>query len=298
MKGLIILLIITFIISCSNDGSYSSPKIEGSLPVIIIVGQSNAEGYVPMEMAPEWLSSNNYKMDNYLMWNRNKLGFDTYILGTHVGSENNSDTRFGFDIFFAKKYIETYKSQLLAIKQTYPGIPISERGSQCVARWNPDVEKIPMGERRMVEELAKKISDAQLYALKNNVKLIPIAILYMQGEADAEETVRLNDFEENFKNLTYYLRNIAGVDNIPIINADIMYRNSNYKKINEIFHLIDKIDPFLKTVRMEQNQTSLGDNLHYNKDAFEYMGYKMFEYYQEMNKLLESDVRFFDSTHD
>lgn len=283
MKGLITLLIIIHITSCSETEHDVFPEIQGELPVIIIVGQSNAEGYASKETAPEWLSENDYSISNYLIWNKSRLGFDTYKLGVNVGSENNSDSRFGFDIFFAKKYIDNYGGKLLAIKQTYPGVPISEKGSACAARWNSDLTKIPSGERSMVNELLKKLSDAQLYAQKNKVKLIPIAILYMQGEADAEESIRLNDFEENFKNLIYYLRNMTGVDNIPIINAEIMYRNNNYKRVNEIFHLSEKVDPYLKTIKMDQNQTSIGDNLHYDRTAVEYIGNKMFEYLYELN---------------
>lgn len=283
MKGLTISLIVIFITSCLNTENDFFPEIQGELPIIIIVGQSNAEGYAPKETAPGWMSADNYSIPNYLMWNKSRLGFDTYQLGVNVGSENNSDTRFGFDIFFAKKYLDIYGGKLLAIKQTYPGIPISEKGSKCKARWNPDATKIPNGERSMVEELLKKISEAQSYAQKNNAKLKPIAILYMQGESDAEEYIRLNDFEENFKNLICCLRNMTGVNNIPIINAEIMYRNNNYKKVNEIFRLSQKVDPYLKTIKMDQNQTSIGDNLHYDRAAFEYMGNKMFEYLYELN---------------
>ncbi|OJV86367.1 MAG: hypothetical protein BGO34_05120 [Bacteroidia bacterium 44-10] len=123
----------------------------------------------------------------------------------------------------------------------------------------------------MIQELKIKMKKAEDYSLKNKFKLIPMAILFHQGEGDASEVVRLNDYEENFKKLIGFLRNEID-DTIPIINGEIFYINDNFKIINSIFHSYSKSDNKFMTVCMKENQTSIGDNLHYDVSAHEYMG--------------------------
>jgi hypothetical protein len=295
MKSQIIKFILTLILvviySCSNDNSQQTnleepnvdkPNPQISVSFIIVVGQSNAEGYAPYNTAPLWLSSNNYELTNYSIWNKDKKIFQKYQLGLNVGSELNSDTRFGFDIFFAKRYIEEFKEPLLCIKQTLGGIPISEKGTAQIARWQADVNLIPKGERAMVLELAQKIIEAKDYAEKNNLKLRPIAILCLQGEADAKYNERIADYKNNFSALKSYLRNLIGDNKLPFINSEIFYRDNNYKKVNSIFKELNLDDPFFKTVNTSENQTSIGDNLHYDVSAFEFIGNKMFNYYLDL----------------
>ncbi|WP_264552672.1 sialate O-acetylesterase [Flavobacterium sp. N2038] len=296
MKSQIIKFIFTLILvisySCSNDNSQQTnleePNIDKpqiSVPFIIVVGQSNAEGYAPYSSAPLWLAGNNYELNGYSIWNKDRKIFQEFQLGVNVGSELNSDTRFGFDIFFAKRYIEEFNKPLLCIKQTLGGIPISEKGSGQIARWQASVNLIPKGERVMVLELAQKIKEAQDYAKKNNIKLIPIAILYLQGEADANHSRRLADYKNNFLILKSYLRNLAGNNKLPFINSEIFYRDNKYKKVNSIFKELNLNDPFFKTVNTSGNQTSIGDNLHYDAAAFEFIGNTMFNYYLDLKKI-------------
>lgn len=283
MNRFIYFLLALIFFSCSEEELYGEDIVMrgGKIPCILVVGQSNADGRAPASTAPEWLKSNHNKFDNYAIWNRNTKTFQKYELGVIVGSDNNSDSRFSFDIFFADEYLHNHAAPLLCIKQTVGGIPISEKGRKERARWQPDVSKIAAGERQMVTELETKIKEAKAYAAKSNAELEIIAILYLQGESDAFDDERLNDFEKNFKNLISKLRELSGNSKIPIIASEILYRNDNYKRVNEILNKVAKKDKYLKVVSIKDHQSDIGDGVHFDAKALEYTGIKMYEYYLE-----------------
>lgn len=287
MYLMFLLLFIFSFLSCSQD-NLSPPDqviISGEYPLIIVLGQSNAEGLASKDAAPNWLADNNYILDDYIIWNKDYNYLSLYELGRNVGSNNNADSRFGFDIFFAKQYLNYYGGKLICLKHTLAATPISEKGDDYrVGRWQPNVSLIRPGERRLVEEFEQKLNNVRIYASKNNLILKPIAILYHQGESDATNQLRLADYKVNLTSLIICLRNILKIKEIPIINADIMYKNDNFKNINTIFRELNDTDPYLKTVDMSKHQQHLGDTIHYNANSFEYMGDKMFEYYQLLNK--------------
>lgn len=283
-KILYALSILLFLISCSDndDPAPNVTPVSGSIPVILVLGQSNAEGYAPYSTAPEWLSANEYKFDQYGMWNKFTRYFQSYQLGVNVGSDNNADTKFGFDIFFAKKYIEKYGGYLYCVKQTLGGTPISEKGSSNLGRWQSHTELIASGERSMVKLLESKLTSLKQFASKKKIDVNIIAVLYLQGEADADEAVRLNDYEQNFSNLVSYIRQLVGNEQVPFINAEILYRNTNCVKLNQILHSCSDKDPYLRTVSTYGHLTHIGDYLHYDAAALEYIGNTMFDYYEEL----------------
>ncbi|NDV95670.1 hypothetical protein D0T84_12205 [Dysgonomonas sp. 521] len=271
-------------ISCS-DNDEPAPNmtpVSGRIPVILVLGQSNAEGFAPISTAPEWLSANEYTFEQYGMWNKFAKYFQSYQLGANVGSDNNKDTRFGFDIFFAKKYTEKYGNYLYCLKHTLGGTPISEKGSPNIGRWQSHTELIPSGERSMVKLLESKLASLKQFAAKKNVDVNIIAVLYLQGEADADEAVRLDDYEQNFTDLVSYVRTLVGNEHVPFIAAEILYRNTNCVRLNQILHSCSNKDPNLKIVSTYEHLTHLGDYLHYDAAALEYIGNTMFDYYEEL----------------
>lgn len=274
--------IVTIISGCSADVE-KPDKNNKEYFYIIVIGQSNAAGKAPVESSPGWLKSSNYQVDNYYVWNSKKNIFQPYQSGVNVGTEINSDNHLGFDIFFAKLFTDKYNKQLYCIKQTLDSTPISEKGSPAPGRWTPSLHLIPDNERSMISELNKKLENAQRFADMNDIKLTPVAVLLHQGECDASEAVRLNDYETNFTSLISYLRENIN-DTIPIINGEIFYVNNNFKKVNSIFHSYSEKDYNFMTVNMQNHQSSIGDNLHYDIDALEYLGRKMFEYYEILKK--------------
>lgn len=298
--GLVIVLM-TFFACGDSAGDGTEPEIPGKeepggeepgvpeepgdpvvMPLIIVAGQSNADGEVPKHTAPEWLTNNDYKIDNYLVWNVYSKDFPPYQLGVNVGSNYYADDRFGFDPFFAKLYLENYGDKLICIKMTLGNTPISERLPSHEARWTPDASLIPTGERSMVGELEWRLTEAREYTTKNNIKLKPIAILFHQGEADSGIDERIADYEQNLTALVARIRGLVGVEDLPFICGEILTRNNGCVLINKTYPRIAEVDKNFRYVSMAEHQTHLGDWLHYDAAAQEYMGSEMFKYYQEI----------------
>lgn len=298
LKSIILSLIFTTLFACSSDDPIIPSIDDENLvpvpapaempvgkvwPLILVVGQSNAEGIGTKAEAPNWLQRNNYKSYDYFMWNKHQHAFKFYGIGSNTGSENNTSLNFTFDIFFARKYIDSYGGTLVAIKQSYGGCPISEKGSAFGARWTPHVDRIPKGDRSMVQELSVKIEEAKAYAQSKNAQLLPVAILFHQGESDSEDSERLADYNKNLTDLVASLRSMAGVKDLPVICGELKYAK-NTPHVNKIFHEMSKKDPNFKTVIMANHQSPAHDMYHYGGVALEHMGSQMFEYYRQLKK--------------
>ena len=254
-------------------------------PLIFVAGQSNADGRGNKVNAPQWLVDMNYKIDNYMMWNRIAGKFQAWELGVNTGSYANNSNQFGFDIFFAKKWLDANPGKkLYAIKETEGGIPIGyqravdETRSAC---WSPEIEKIPSGENSMCQQMIERIHKAFAYAKQNGILLLPQCILWHQGEADMTD-IRRPVFKTNLELLLGWLRGIFGSPAMPIINGQISdYYVTTYPtdNANIVFSEINNIDSYFKTVSMAGQPTV--DGIHFTKAAYEYLGNAMYDYYKQ-----------------
>lgn len=254
-------------------------------PLIFVAGQSNADGRGDKVNAPQWLVNMNYKIDNYMMWNRIAGKFQAWELGVNTGSYENNKNQFGFDIFFAKKWLDANPGKkLYAIKETDGGIPIGyqravdEKRSAC---WSPEIEKIPNGENSMCEQMIERIHKAFAYAKQNGILLLPQCILWHQGEADMTD-IRRPVFKTNLELLLGWLRGIFGSPAMPIINGQISdYYVTTYPtdNANIVFSEINNIDSYFKTVSMAGQPTV--DGVHFTEAAYEYLGNAMYDYYKQ-----------------
>lgn len=254
-------------------------------PLIFVAGQSNADGRGNKVNAPQWLVDMNYKIDNYMMWNRIAGKFQAWELGVNTGSYANNSNQFGFDIFFAKKWLDANPGKkLYAIKETEGGIPIGyqravdETRSAC---WSPEIEKIPSGENSMCQQMIERIHKAFAYAKQNGILLLPQCILWHQGEADMTD-IRRPVFKTNLELLLGWLRGIFGSPAMPIINGQISdYYVTTYPtdNANIVFSEINNIDSYFKTVSMAGQPTV--DGVHLTEAAYEYLGNAMYDYYKQ-----------------
>ena len=69
---IIITLVIFLILSGCSTEIINPDKLKKEFYYIIVIGQSNAAGYAPIETAPNWLKGNSYQIDDYYVWNRTK----------------------------------------------------------------------------------------------------------------------------------------------------------------------------------------------------------------------------------
>lgn len=259
--------------------------------LIIVAGQSNADGRADKSEAPQWLIDMNYKIENYMMWNPIAEQFQPWELGVNTGSEDNASNQFGFDIYFAKKYLEANPAKkLYVVKQSIGGTPISPLRASGEIRaycWTPMPELITDGGTSMCNLLIEKIRKAYLYASSNNINLAIQALLWHQGEADMTE-IRASYFEDNLKGLLSWMRGIWAAPALPIINGQISsYYDTEFQptySANKTFATLNGIDPYFKTVNMK-GQAMQPDNVHFAAGGYEHMGYGMWNYYLEFNPI-------------
>lgn len=259
--------------------------------LIIVAGQSNADGRVVKANAPSWLVSSGYTIANYMMWNPTTSTFASYNLDTNNGSYGDNASCFSFDIFFAKAYLDANPTKkLYCIRQTVGGVPITELGftggGNRYYRWQPKTNLIAVGDLSMCSKLLEKVNNAITYSFSNSIKLKPAAILFHQGEGDADRSANggVTAYKQNLSNLSSWLRGLFSAPTLPFLNAYIVGTyNANYPAINTIFNEMVVQDSYMKTVDMSSNYTTIGDGLHYNSAALEYMGNQMYSNYLSYN---------------
>src|SRR5690554_3206045 len=103
-------LTVLILISC-NTIEHGFDDLE-EVPLIIVLGQSNAQGYASIDTSPQWLKDDIYVMSDYFVWNNHLKSFDVYHMGINDGTEVDKNYNFGFDIFFAEEYTKKYNSPL------------------------------------------------------------------------------------------------------------------------------------------------------------------------------------------
>ena len=274
------------------------------IPLIVIAGQSNADGRAPYNTASnwestKWLADANYSVENYNMWKASVKTFETYNVLTNNGADSGSgsdgsgEKKFSFDPFFAKKFIEVFNTPLYAVRETLGGIGIGDYVVRAGKKntWQPKIGYIEnkysvTDVNYLILRLLEKINDIKKWCNNNNKILFPIAILWHQGEHDADASL-ITNFKENTSEVISFMRGIFQAPALPFINGFVQNDyNANYAKVNQIFLELNEIDDYMKTVDMAGHYTSIGDGLHYNGQSLAYMGEQMFNYYKQLNSLI------------
>ncbi len=252
-----------------------------SSALIIVAGQSNADGRELKTAAPAWLVAMNYKIDNYMVWNRSANIFQSYELGVNTGAFVNNDTKFGFDIFFAKAWLDANPTKkLYAIKQTAGGVPITHLGvnnGNNNYRWQPKTDLIATGQLSMVNELAAKITAVKSFAVTTRLRLTPVAVLYHQGEGDADRVADggVTDYPANLANLISAIRGMMQAPALPWLTATLHPVNANYIAVSSAITQLDGLDPNMKAVNMSGNTQTI-DGLHFSVPALTLIGQTMY----------------------
>lgn len=248
----------------------------GYAPLIIVAGQSNADGRVPYTDAPTWLSGNNYAIDNYLVWDTETSSFQTYNV---IGMTGNSNTtqgqdKYAFDAQFAHDWLAQYGGNLYMVRETRGDVGIADEPSDGWT-WNPDVDNIASGCNSMCLELMNKVIAAIKYAQEKNIVLVPVCVLWHQGEHDAT-SVFVSSYQQNLANLIMWMRGMFLAPNLPFICGDIVSNyNAYHQQINEIIEELATEDNYMADVSMQGHETTI-DGLHYDASAIAYLGSQMF----------------------
>lgn len=235
------------------------------IPLFIVAGQSNAVGAETQDHSPEWLVRG--KLENYNMWNPQQHAFSTYnIIGNNGGENGGTSGNFGFDIYFAKKWLDTYGTPIYACKVANGGTAIGYKQgvSHC---WNADIAMLQKNNcTSLCEVFINRIQDIFEWGIQNNKIIVPIAILWLQGETDAVYGFQ-NDYQTNLSAVFSLLRGCLGSNTIPIINAPIEKKSESERAtINAAYTAMNNLDKNFFTV----NTDDFIDGTHYNYRGFDY----------------------------
>lgn len=262
-------------------------------PLIIVIGQSNADGRADYTSAPTWLKDNNYQVPGYKVWDALTNNFKDYNVlgmtgngGDVPGSDGSGKNKFAFDAFFAHQYLADNPSKTLYMVRTTLGdTGLYDQPTQGSRNWtwSPDTDNIVEGCNSLLLSLQEKVYRALIFAKDNNIELMPIAILWHQGEKDASSEASIKAYKTNLSNLISWVRGLFDMPHLAFINAYINGEYSeSYARINPIFNEINKEDFYTKTVNMEGHYNMLPDNIHFNAQGLEYMGNQMYELFKQL----------------
>lgn len=253
-------------------------------PLIIVAGQSNADGRIIYTDSPTWLANNNYGINNFLVWDTASRAFQTYNVmgmtgngGATAGSDGTGENKYAFDAQFAHDWLQLYGGKLYMVRQTLGGIGIENQPTTGTRNWTwqPDIDNIVSGCNSMCVALMNKVLAAIDYAYQQGVILVPICVLWHQGENDSVEG-RVNRYKQNLSNLIMWMRGLFLAPTLPFICGEVNELNSaGYAQINSIFAELAEADDYMSVVSMAGHYTTL-DDVHFDASAIEYMGNQMF----------------------
>lgn len=246
---------------------------------IIVAGQSNTEGRVPVAQAPSYITDNDNTVPNVLMWNGGTKDFEPFKFGTNTGSSTGTttSTMYAYDAIAGYLLAQDKSQTIYLIKTARGGTAIDITGSAGGGYWTPYTEIIPSGKLKLVENLKLKV----LTALKDNPDLEIKAILWHQGEGDSVTATARDKYYQNFKNVIAYIRGIVGNPKLPFIFGTIAPISERYStEVDEAFNDVFEEDPFVYKVDMSDG--TLLDSSHFDATSTNNLGQRMFDILKDL----------------
>ena len=251
--------------------SYARKKV----PVILVAGQSNADGRVPLAELPD-----EYKSYHYCQWSYGSGDFETadgsFSLFSPRVAKPGIERSWGFDAVVYKKLEEQWKRPFYVIKQTMGGTAIDTTCTKSTHGWFWSIEA---KEKSLLKAFERQIDDC-LSTLSPQTPEIK-CLIWHQGESDKQAADRYYD---NLKDVILHLRQhlyeVTGKKKylrLPVICGtyaknsrqrsqqvvDALYRLS---REDQNFHVVDASDLPL-----------LPDRLHFNAQGAQTLGQRIYE---------------------
>lgn len=246
---------------------------------IIVAGQSNTDGRVPIAQAPSYITDNDNTVPNVLMWNGGTKAFAPFKFGTNTGSSagTTTSTLYAYDAIASYLLAQNKSQNIYLIKTARGGTAIDVTGSDGGGYWTPYTEVIPSGKLKLIEDLKLKV----LTALKDNPDLEIKAILWHQGEGDSATATARVKYYQNFKNVIAYIRGIVGNPKLPFIFGTIAPVSAQYStEVDEAFNAVFEEDPFVYKVDMSDG--TLLDSWHFDATSTNNLGQRMFDILKDL----------------
>lgn len=241
------------------------PKKE--INVFLIGGQSNADGRAPAGAGPFHLRNN--LVNGVKVWNGSQL--TDYDL-TDYGKDGNgsswvrtqTDGNFSF-VHVALKEMAEKIPNLTVCQVTSGGTSLAprtfERGSWC-----PDVELIPDGTPRLLEDLENRFNALQSYCEENQIKLNVLGFLWHQGESDAP-TPYAAAYADRFEKLINRVRKFTSCPRLPVFYGTVPVESISFNATVQQAHLNYAANDIDTYCTLTDGFSLLGDSLHFDANG-------------------------------
>lgn len=241
--------------------------------VIIMFGQSNKDGRVPIASGPEWIRGGT--VPGVSVWNGS--GITSFTL-SDVGPTGNGSSwvqpesinKFSFGEIAAKQIAETMEN-VVVCQVTSGGSPMAPV-SYARGSWCPDYEEIPEGTPHLLEALIDRIQGLQDYCAANNVTLNIRAAIWHQGESDSRYTGADTAYLGRLTDLVAAIRTQVGDPNLPFIYGTVPATSLWYSSVVRQAHLDFAASDAHSYCRDNDDLTFLADGLHFDAASCETFG--------------------------
>lgn len=252
---------------CYNRGS-SDLNLSTSKKIgIIVAGQSNADGRVPISEAPEYITNNDNTVPGVLMWNHATKTFAAMKYGVNSGANSNTSTLWAFDAVAGYMLSQAKSENIYLIKRTRGGTAIDPNGIDGGGWWTPYTENIASG-HKLIEELKDRV----VTAMNQDPDLEIKAILWHQGESDS---IVSEHYYDNLLSVISYIRGVCRNPKLPFILGTISENSSQYNsEVDEAMRKVSEEDAFVYIVDMKDG--TLLDPYHFDAASTVALGEGMY----------------------
>lgn len=193
-------------------------------PCIICIGQSNADGRVPIDSMPNYFQ---------LPMQRCMVSFRTDDGSFQPLSKENflvgDQSCFAFDLVVYHQTCHINHQPLYVIKHTKGGTSIDKEGRSNY-HWTVDYDELENLKQSLFYAFEKQFAACKkVYGKSLDVR----AVLWHQGEGDAVNDKVASRYYENLKKLVAKVRKMAGNKKLPFITGTISHRSTQYNALIE-----------------------------------------------------------------
>jgi hypothetical protein len=285
-----------------------SQQIEkDTIRLFYLGGQSNMDGYgynkeLPTSLKGDfknvWIFHGNPAPDENPTggsgeWDVLKPGHGVGFSGYQ--SKNKLSNRFGIELSFVKKLQELYPNEKIAIiKYSRGGSSIDSLAAGNFGSWEPDFNgKTGINQYdHLLKTVRSAISVKDINGDGTEDYLLPMGIIWMQGESDSDKTEEIaNKYYSHLKRLMDLIRASLHTDDLPVVIGKISdSHNDDDGKVWDYGELVQyaqekyaKTDKNAAIVRSTRNY-KYSDRWHYNSEGYIDLGKEFAEAVYQLNK--------------
>lgn len=236
----------------------AAPKSFKKKTAILCAGQSNAQGRVPRDQLPSYVS---LPMANCHYCNNTAGNF------ADLGDQYFVSNQWAFDLITYYNMTQVANEEIYAIKYAMGGTSIDPTGA-TEYHWTPFYEELDSVSNSLLRTFETMIRACME---KSGSEFDIRAMLWHQGEGDADSVTASAKYYYNLRSMIAYIRGVVGNDQLPFICGTVPHASASYDvTIEAALQQLSEEDPNFYLVDLS-NAVML-DSWHFNAAWSEYFG--------------------------